>query len=172
VPADDLHERFCSFCLLAATRENLVMVIDEGQLFTRPGGAPPEWSYCTLQGRHHGIRIFLQSQRPTHTDKDFFTNATFLRSGRLNFADDITTMANALRVPIPAVRSLLGFEWIGRDLLTGDLSCEPADAVSRGQAPAAPVAAIPAAAAPGGGPLRAPKKRKKRKKSARRRASL
>lgn len=165
IEADVLAERFRALCALAWQRANLVLLVDEAHLFTRAQAAPPEWRALTLMGRNRGICIFGLSQRPAHMDKDFFSNATFIRSGRLNFQDDITTMANALRVPAPAVAQLVGHEWIGRDLLTGEVSCEPADAIDRarpGGAPAGP-------AAHGEAPRAPAKPARVQKKSARRR---
>lgn len=168
VPADVLREVFCSLCAIAWARGDLVFMVDEGQLFTRAQAAPADWSNLTLRGRHRAIRIFCLSQRPAHIDKDFFSNATFVRSGRLNFADDIATMANALRVPAAVVSSLIGREWIGRDLLNGNLSCEPADALERGKPAALPVATPEPPTKADPKPARKPARAKKTSKKSRR----
>jgi hypothetical protein len=124
-----LAARFGGFCDLAyrraaARRGGIDMIVDEGHLFTDASYAPPDWAHCTLLGRHVALRIWLCSQRPASIDKHFFTNATWLRTGRLNYDDDVSTMARALRVPRAAVDALIAREWIGRDMLTGALTWE------------------------------------------------
>lgn len=120
--------RFDAFCAIAYALGNLVMVVEELQRVTRPSWAPAAWSDCTLRGRHRHLSIFGASQRPAHVDKNLFSNATHIRTGRLNFDDDIGCMANALRVPRERVAALLEHQHIARDMLTGELEADDAQA--------------------------------------------
>jgi hypothetical protein len=113
------------FCKLAWARGRLRMVIEEAQLYTRASSAPPAWAQCTLRGRHRQIAIDAITQRPALIDKNFFSNATWLRTGRLNFEPDVQCMAQALRVDRLTVGALQGREWIARDMRTGELSSTP-----------------------------------------------
>lgn len=137
--------RFDAFCRIAYALGDLCIIVEEAQRVTRPSWAPAAWSDCTLRGRHKGLTIFAASQRPAHVDKNLFSNATHIRTGRLNFDDDVGCMANALRVPRERVAALLGHEYIARDMLTGEL--EAADREGRKAPPKAPANA-PAAARP------------------------
>ena len=80
----------------------------------------------TLKGRHKGLTVYGNSQRPASIDKNFFGNATIIRTGRLNFAADVKVLANVLQVQALEVQSLQPLEYIERDMGTG--------AISRGKA--------------------------------------
>lgn len=131
VPAGDpaqLKARFDVFCSLAFTLGNLAMVCEELQTVTGPSWAPAGWSNCTLRGRHRGLRIYGVSQRPASVDKNFFSNATLIRCGRLNFTDDIRTMDGVIGLPrrdltgVPvSVRDLKPLEYVERDMATGEV---------------------------------------------------
>jgi hypothetical protein len=118
----ELAARFGAFCALAYQRGDLMMIVEELQRVTQPSWAPADWSDCTLRGRHRRLAIFGISQRPANVDKNFFSMATFIRSGRLSFPADQRCMAEVLDVPLADVRALVGFDWIGRDMLTGRVS--------------------------------------------------
>lgn len=128
-------ERFGAFCALAYARGRLCMVVEELQRVTRPQWAPADWSDCTLRGRHRQIDIFGLSQRPAHVDGDFFGQCTFIRTGRLTGRRNRARMAEELDVAVDAVAGLTGHEWIGREMVAGRLTCEPADAVTRSAPP-------------------------------------
>src|SRR4051812_47733329 len=81
----ELAMRFGAFCALAYSRGNLLMVVEELQRVTNPSWSPAEWSDCTLRGRHRRLLIVGMSQRPASVDKNFFSMATFLSTGRLSF---------------------------------------------------------------------------------------
>jgi hypothetical protein len=72
----------------------------------------------TLAGRSEALTIYGTSQRPACIDKNFFSNCTRIRSGRLNFEDDIKTMARVLKVKPDQVDSLLPLQYIERDMNT------------------------------------------------------
>lgn len=132
---------FDAFCSIAWERGNLDMLVDELQLVTRPSWAPPAWRACITLGRHQRIRVLALSPRPALIDKSFFSACTAISTCRLNFDDDIATMANVLRVPRERVGALKQFQFIARDMNTGDVF--QSDTV-----PAGEVRALPAPAGP------------------------
>lgn len=134
----ELTLRFEAFCKAAYALGELVLVVEELQRVTRPSWAPASWSDCTLRGRHRQVGIIGISQRPASVDKNFFSNATVVRSGRLNFADDVSCMANVLQVPAARIGALLPFHYIERNMLTGEVTegeLAPASAPPPGAAP-------------------------------------
>ncbi len=128
VPSGDpkkLAERFDVFCAAAFAAGDVVVVVEELQTVTSPSWAPAAWSDCTLRGRHRGLVIIGVSQRPASVDKNFFSNATLIRSGRLNFAADVSCMANVLHVEPEQISALVPLAYIERDMTTG----KPGDGV-------------------------------------------
>lgn len=124
----ELAVRFAAFCELAYTRGRLVMVVEELQTVTEPSRAPAAWADCTLRGRHVGLSIWGLSQRPASVDKDFFSNATHVCTGRLNYVDDVRCMAGVLGVAPEAITALRGephYDWIKRDMVRGSLTSSP-----------------------------------------------
>lgn len=118
----ELRARFGAFCQIAYERRRLVLIVEELQMVTTPSWAPREWSDCTLRGRHRELAIFGISQRPASVDKNFFSNATHLSTGRLAFPADRRCMAEVLDVPLERVTALTGFQYIARNLATGELT--------------------------------------------------
>jgi DNA helicase HerA-like ATPase len=98
---------------------DIFFTVEELNRLTEPMRAPPAWQDCTSRGRHRGLMLYGASQRPAGVDKDFFSNATRVRTGRLNFAADIKTLANVLDVPQSDVKNLKPLEYIERDTGTG-----------------------------------------------------
>jgi hypothetical protein len=82
-------------------------------------GAPAGWSMVTRKGRHRGLRVYGASQRPAAIDKHFFGNASVIRTGRLNYAADVKTMADVLDVTSDEIRELPALAWIERDMRSG-----------------------------------------------------
>lgn len=72
-----------------------------------------------MLGRHKGMAIIGASQRPASIDKDFWGNASTVRTGRLNFKADIETLANILHVPKQDITALMPLEFIERDMNSG-----------------------------------------------------
>lgn len=102
VPWGDPKQRVIQFDKLAGIAYAIgecTFVAEELNLFTKPSWAPANWSDCTLRGRHKGMRILGISQRPAGVDKNFFSNATVVRSMALSYDDDVKCMARVLRVP-------------------------------------------------------------------------
>lgn len=125
VPSGDaakVQERFAVFCALAYAAGELTLIVEELQLVTSPSRAPAEWSDCTLRGRHRGLVVIGVSQRPASVDKNFFGNATRVRSGRLNYADDVRCMANVLSVPEADIAALKPLQYVERVMATGDVT--------------------------------------------------
>lgn len=112
-------KQFDLFCKIAYAAGNLTLVCEELAFVTSPSWAPAGWSQCTLKGRHKGLKIYGLSQRPAAIDKNFFGNATSIRTGRLNFAADVKVLANVLQVPAEQVQALKPLEYIERDMGTG-----------------------------------------------------
>lgn len=118
----ELARRFDTFCQVAYAAGDLAMVVEELQTVTQPTWAPARWSDCTLRGRHKRMRVYGISQRPASVDKNFLSNATSIRTGRLNFADDARCMAKMLGVRDADVLALKPLQWIERDMHTGETS--------------------------------------------------
>jgi hypothetical protein len=121
-PSDNLdraREQFDMFCRIAYAGGNLTMVCEEIAFVTKPTAAPEGWSLCTLKGRKRKLKIYGSSQRPAAVDKNFFGNATRVRTGRLNYEQDLKTMANVLRVDVKEIADLLPLHYIERNMTTG-----------------------------------------------------
>lgn len=124
LPAPDpeqMKKQFDLFCQLAFAAGNLTLVVEELAFVTSPGFAPPGWAAVTLKGRHKALKVYGASQRPAAIDKHFFSNATKVRTGRLNYAADIKTLANVLGIAPEQVQSLLPLEFLERDMSTGNV---------------------------------------------------
>lgn len=116
------RQQFDVFCKLAFAAGRVFLVAEELNNVTRPSWAPAGWQDVSSRGRHRGMTVLGVSQRPASVDKDFFSNATRVRSGRLNFDDDIRVLANVLRVPAERIADLKPLQWIERDMQTGRIS--------------------------------------------------
>lgn len=114
--------QFDVFCRIAYAAKRLTFVGEELAFVTNPSYAPTGWSMLTLAGRSEGIRIYGASQRPAAIDKNFFGNATVIRTGRLNFKNDIKVLADVLQVPFHNVQALAPLQFIARDMNTGKLT--------------------------------------------------
>lgn len=126
-PPDDpahLKQRYSAFCDLAFVAGDLLVVADELADVTGPGphGIPPGWDRVMRKGRHQHLRILIGSQRPAGVDKNLWSFATRLRSGRLNFAADVATVANVLNVKHQEFAALVGCQWIERNMRTGEVT--------------------------------------------------
>lgn len=114
--------QFDLLCRIAYTAGDCWLVVDELAMVTKPGSAPPSWADCSMRGRHQGLTVIGASQRPASIDKHFFGNATIVRTGRLNFAADIKTIANVLHVDPGEISQLKPLEFIQREMKTGQIS--------------------------------------------------
>ena len=116
----ELTVRFDAFCAICFNVGDLLMIVEELQRVTSPSHAPSAWSDCTLRGRHVRLSIIALSQRPASVDKNFFSNATVIRTGRLNYVEDVNCMANVLGVDRRRIGALLPLQYIERDMTTGE----------------------------------------------------
>jgi hypothetical protein len=116
----ELTLRFDAFCTMCFDIGDLLMVVEELERVTSPSHAPAAWSDCTLRGRHKNLSIMALSQRPASVDKNFFSNATVIRTGRLNYVGDVACMANVLCVDRRRIAALRPLEYIERDMTTGE----------------------------------------------------
>lgn len=119
---EQLAARFDALCSIAYDARDVCLLVEELQLVTRPSWAPPAWAECTLRGRHRGVAIVGLSQRPALVDKNFLGNCTRVSTCRLNFEDDVLTLARLLGVPRERVAALARWHWISRDMDTGQVS--------------------------------------------------
>lgn len=117
----DLKQKFEYICKLSFALGDLVMVVEELNMLTEPTRSPPNWRNCTSRGRHKGLTIYGLSQRPASLDKDFFSNATKIRTGRVNFAADIRTLSNVLMIDKDQISQLKPLEFIERDMATNEI---------------------------------------------------
>lgn len=111
--------KFDLFCELAYAVGDCCVVVDELGDVTEPNRAPDGWSVITRKGRHKGLMVFGGAQRPANIDKDFFSNASFVHCGRLNYDVDVKVMAGVLRVPADEVGALQPLDFIERDMTSG-----------------------------------------------------
>lgn len=118
----NIKEQFNFICKLAFTIGDCLFGVEELNRVTQANKAPPAWQDCTSRGRHKGLMIYGASQRPASVDKDFFSNATKIRSGRLNFEADIKTLANVLKVKKSDIDELKPLEFIEREMATGQIN--------------------------------------------------
>ena len=115
-----MESLFSLVCKVAQHAGNTLLIGEELPQVTRATWAPPGWSEALMTGRHHGMQIIGTAQRPAKMDKDIFSQATLIRCGRLNFDDDVSTMAKALGVSGAEIRNLKPLEAIERNMSTGD----------------------------------------------------
>jgi DNA helicase HerA-like ATPase len=119
---EQARKQFDVLCRIVFAAGDTTLVAEELAFVTSPSYAPPGWSECTLKGRHRALKIYGASQRPASIDKHFFGNATEIRTGRLNFARDVKTLADVLQVPAASVQSLQPLDYISRNMANGKIS--------------------------------------------------
>lgn len=119
-PSDEAH--FGILAKIAMAARNVTVIVDEAHTVTRPSWAPDGWSELVMMGRGYGCEVFALSQRPASMDKDTIGNASCLRVGRLGFPADMKAVAQALNVRWQDVAQLTGYQWIQRDMLTGQVT--------------------------------------------------
>jgi DNA helicase HerA-like ATPase len=114
-------KQFDAFCRIAFAAERLTFIVDELKLVTTPSRSPVGWGMLTGRGRKRGIVIYGMSQRPASIDKDFLSNCSYVRTGRLQYPKDRKAMADVLDVPLKDIAGLQGHQWVRRDCVTGDI---------------------------------------------------
>ncbi|HRZ02318.1 MAG TPA: hypothetical protein P5024_12235 [Burkholderiaceae bacterium] len=113
--------QFDLVCRAALAARRCALVVEELAFVTTPARAPAGWRAVCLTGRHAGLTVVGASQRPASIDKDFFSNATAIRCGRLNYSRDLSTMADVLGVPSAELQRLEPLAFVARDMTTGKL---------------------------------------------------
>lgn len=111
-------QQFDIFCKAAVHAGYVLLVIEELSFVTSPSWAPAGWKMVTSVGRHRGLRVIGASQRPAQVDKAFWSNATEIHCGFLNYEDDQKVMARALCVPVRDVVDLKELQYIHRNVRT------------------------------------------------------
>ena len=109
-------------CQIAIKARNLTFIAEELHTVTRANWAPDGWTELVSMGRGYGIEIFGCSQRPASMDKDFMGNCSLVRTGRLSYPEDGKTVAKSLGVPVDIVAKLNGFQYVQRDMNTGQIT--------------------------------------------------
>jgi hypothetical protein len=134
---DSLVELFDWWCMLAYKTGNCLVVAEELKQVTQANSAPEWWGTLSSAGRHRGCKLVGTSQRPASVDKDFFGNATRIRTGRLPYPPDRRTVAEAMEIPHEDIAALGERQFIERDTLTGRIftgTIEIPKKISRGTA--------------------------------------
>lgn len=116
------EQQFDVFCKAAKAAMNVTVIADELHTVMKPGWAPDGCNDMLLTGRAYGVKFFGLSQRPTGINKDFFSNCSTIRTGRLGFHEDARTMAKALGVPDTDVLKLTGYQFIEKNVFTGEIT--------------------------------------------------
>lgn len=123
-PADRkrAEQLFGQVCRIARIARNMTVIAEEMHTVMKPSWAPDGWSELIMMGRGYGAEVFGLSQRPASVDKDFFSNVSMIHCRRMAYEDDAKAMAKALRVTPADVLNLTGYQWIQRDILTGQVT--------------------------------------------------
>ena len=99
---------------------NACIVAEELADVTTAGKAPPHWGQVVRRGRARGLApIFAITQRPSESDKTTVGNATLVRCGRLNRANDRKYMAQELDINVSMISALKPLEYVERDGYSG-----------------------------------------------------
>lgn len=119
---DALRARqFDAFCKAAVTAGNVRLVVEELAFVTKAAWAPAGWKMATSIGRHKGLRIIGASQRPAQVDKAFWSNATEIHCGFVNFEADQKVMAQVLGVTVADISNLKPLEYLHKNVRTKEI---------------------------------------------------
>ncbi|ELE8117811.1 DUF87 domain-containing protein [Vibrio fluvialis] len=117
-----LLEKCFDFISLAAfIWGNCLYVGEEIADVTTPSKAAGGWGTVLRRGRKRGVKVVGVSQRPAECDKTLFTQARYIRTGRLDGEGDKQRLAVSLGVPVEWVRRLGPLEFLTVDRTTGEL---------------------------------------------------
>lgn len=114
--------QFGAVCQMAMLARNITFIADELHTVTRPTWAPDGWRKLVMMGRGYGAEVFGLSQRPASIDKDFLGNVSAVHVRRLAYEADAKAVASALAVPHREVLALTGYQWIERNMDTGQIT--------------------------------------------------
>ncbi len=111
---------FCHLALsVAEDRGGCVVVCDELAEVTGTGKALDGWGALVRTGRKRGVQLIAASIRPAEIDKTFYSQCTYIRSGRLIFPNDSRRVAGVLGVDPVDLEGLEDCDYIERDLQSG-----------------------------------------------------
>ena len=112
------------------------LVVDELADLVGPSfrETPDSWQWVIKRGRKYGVSVLAASQRPEQIDKTIFSLCSCIRVGRLNDADGVRRLANAINVPAAELFGLVGIEYLERDKRTGALTRGPAKVAAKAAA--------------------------------------
>ena len=113
--------QFDLFCRAVYAAGNCRAVIEELSFVTQPSFSPPGWKMLTSIGRHRGLRLIGASQRPAQVDKAFWSNATEIHCGFLNYEDDQKVMGKALGVQLSDIVALEPLQYIHKNVRTKEI---------------------------------------------------
>lgn len=110
-------DKFCSIALFTAERcGGCVVVVDELAEVTSSGKAINGWGALVRTGRKRGIELVACSIRPAEIDKTFWSQCTYVRSGRLTFGPDLARMASVLGCEPEQLARLRDLDYLERDI--------------------------------------------------------
>jgi DNA helicase HerA-like ATPase len=116
---DTWPDQFNVICEISLKAGDNVLFVEELADVTSNFKRPAFWMQIVRKGRAAGVKIYVASQRPADIDKNLFSQATLVRTGRLNSEGDVKTLASVLMVPTDQVIALKPLEFIERDMQTG-----------------------------------------------------
>jgi hypothetical protein len=114
-------KQFDLFCKAAYAAGNCRVVVEELSFVTKPSWAPPGWKMISSIGRHRGLRVIGATQRPAQVDKAFWSNATEIHCGFLNYEDDQKVMSRALGVPVSDIVGLEPLQYLHKHVRTKEI---------------------------------------------------
>jgi hypothetical protein len=110
-------DTFCSIALWTAERcGGCVVVVDELAEVAGSGKAINGWGALVRTGRKRGVELVACSIRPAEIDKTFWSQCTYVRSGRLTFGPDLARMASVLGCEPDQLSRLRDLEYLERDI--------------------------------------------------------
>lgn len=116
-----LEKCFDFISLAAFIWGNCLYVGEEIADVTTPSKGVGGWGTVLRRGRKRGVKVIGVSQRPAECDKTLFTQARYIRTGRLDGEGDKARLANTLGVPLEWVKQLGNLEFLSVDRTTGEL---------------------------------------------------
>lgn len=103
---DEFKRDFAALCKVVFMAGDLVFVVEELELVTRPTWAPAPWRNCTKRGRHQRLVIIAACQRPADADKAFWSSCMYIRCHALRESSDKDRMAKVLDVTYDQINAL------------------------------------------------------------------
>lgn len=102
----EFKAHFAALCKVVFMVGDLVFVVEELELVTRPTWAPAAWRNCTKRGRHQRLVIIAACQRPADADKAFWSSCMYIRCHNLRESGDKDRMAKVLDVSYEVINGL------------------------------------------------------------------